>query len=83
METTVTDGFTLNYYGNELHIHSSTATSVELTLYAITGRQYLRKSISLNTGYATINLSSLATGTYIAAVTDPSGETQTLKICIR
>ena len=83
METMATDGISLDYQGRALYIHSSTATSVAVTLYDITGRQHLRKSISLNAGCATINLSSLAAGTYIAAVTDPSGETQTLKICIR
>ena len=63
-----------------LYIYSPHATSATIALYTTTGQQCMHTATSLTSGRASISLASLASGIYIATVTDSEGNTEVLKI---
>ena len=67
---------------NELHIYSAEATAASVTVYTPTGQQCVKVQTKLADGHACIGLSTLPAGTYIVAVSDSNGNTETLKIRI-
>lgn len=80
IETVTAEPLKLTVYGQMLHIHSQTATTATATVYTATGQQCMKAATTLTNGHATISLASLAKGTYIIAVTDAEGNTETMKI---
>ena len=80
VEITDTEDLVLAYREETLHIYSAMGTKATVTLYDTTGRPCRHLVTELGAGHATINLVTLAQGTYIACVTDSEGNTETLKI---
>ena len=80
IETVTAEPLKLTVYGQMLHIHSQTATTATATVYTATGQQCMKAATTLTNGHTTISLASLAKGTYIIAVTDAEGNTETMKI---
>ena len=67
---------------NKLYIYSAEAVSTTATVYTPAGQQCVKVLTELADGYACIELSTLPAGTYIVAVSDSNGNTETLKIRI-
>ena len=67
---------------NKLYIYSAEAVSTTATVYTPAGQQCVKVLTELADGHACIELSTLPAGTYIVAVSDSNGNTETLKIRI-
>ena len=74
------DSLRLSYHDGTLYIYGWNTAWSTVTIYSATGRIYLKATADLTNGEASINLTSLPEGIYVAAVTDSNGEMQTLKI---
>ena len=70
----------LGYHDGILYIYGLDTAWSTVTIYSATGRVYLKTTADLTNGEASVNLTSLPEGIYVAAVTDSNGEMQTLKI---
>ena len=82
IETLTAEAIILIVSEQMLYIHSQAATIANVTVYTATGQQCIKAATTLTNGHATINLTSLAKGTYIVAVTDNEGNTEIMKIKI-
>ena len=82
IESSTSDALILTYSAHTLHIHSNEADIASVTLYTTTGQLSMKTKVTLINGHTAINLTALSEGTYIIAVTDSEGNTETLKITI-
>ena len=82
IESSTSDALILTYSAHTLHIHSNEADTASVTLYTTTGQLSMKTKVTLINGHTAISLTALSEGTYIIAVTDSEGNTETLKITI-
>ena len=76
------DKLLLSLTEDRLYIYSAEAAAATVTIYTPTGQQCVKVPTELADGHACIDLSTLPTGTYIVAVSDSNGNTETLKLRI-
>ena len=70
----------LSYHDGVLHIYGLDVAWSTVTIYSATGKTYMKTTAEFTNGKASVNLTSLPAGIYVAAVSDSNGELQTLKI---
>ena len=76
------DQISIRFAGSELVIQGGETTAL-LDIYSIAGQQQLRQSIDINNGKATIAISNLPAGIYIASVKGEHGSQTSCKFVIR